>query len=285
MNNSDIQSIQSVALELAKFFVDFCNNNGLLCYFCGGGCIGAVRHKGFIPWDDDLDFFMPRNDYEKLKKIWNDTPEYALRYPCREYIDHNIFITLRDKRTTMIKPYQKDLDLVHGITIDIFPLDGCPKGSRRKIQLFWALVYQLYCAQLVPTNHGRTIQTIGRILLGLVPGKHLRYLIWSFAEKRMTRYSISECDFLTELCAGPKYIRNVYPKEYFLKSITMPFEKYLMPIPIGYDGYLKTVFGDYMKLPPEEQQVPPHDAFIDTDKPYTEYKGIEYCQGKKIFNT
>lgn len=70
MSQTDLKEIQAVTLTMSKYFVQFCQENNLLCYFCGGGCIGAVRSQGFIPWDDDLDFFMPRPDYEKLKKLW-----------------------------------------------------------------------------------------------------------------------------------------------------------------------------------------------------------------------
>lgn len=281
MNQFDaekIKKLQALELEMAKMFVDYCQSNSLLVYFCGGGCIGAVRHHGFIPWDDDLDFFMPRKDYEKLKKIWTDTEQFTLRYPTATDNDHNIFMTLRDKHTTMIKTYQEDYDIPHGVALDIFPLDGCPSGIRRKKQLFWALVYQLFCAQMIPENHGNAVRMIGKTALGLFRTKGLRYRIWMHAEKKMSRYSIDDCRYITELCAGPKYMRNEYPKELFKEAVMFEFEQYMMPIPAGYDGYLKQAFGDYMKLPPEEQRLPSHDAYIDLTKPYTVYKGIKYCR-------
>lgn len=74
MGEISLRELQNKSLEIALYFKDFCNEHGLLFYMCGGCCIGSLRHKGFIPWDDDVDVFMPRDDYEKLKELW---PKYA----------------------------------------------------------------------------------------------------------------------------------------------------------------------------------------------------------------
>ena len=93
---SDLKAIQARSLEMAEYFVAFCKEHDLLCYLCGGGAIGALRNKGFIPWDDDLDFFMPRKDYEKLAELW---PRYAderyfLSKSNKDFVDRNLFITI-----------------------------------------------------------------------------------------------------------------------------------------------------------------------------------------------
>lgn len=281
-NDPKLKKIQEVNLKMAQYFVDFCNENELLCYFCGGGAIGAIRHHGFIPWDDDLDFFMPRNDYEKLIQLWgkNKDERYVLVSANEQLNDRNSFTTIRDTQTTFIKTYQADLDLPHGIQLDIFPLDTAPDDlSERKKQKRWALIYALYRSQQVPQNHGSLLKIAGRMLLTL-PAK-TKYKIWRYAEKQMTKYNQQPTQNITELCVGPRYMGNVYPWKDFEKAKWVPFEDTQMPIPIGYDDYLKQAFGDYMELPPEEARVAHHEAvFLDPEQPYTLYRGKYYLKGE-----
>lgn len=280
-----LRELQNKSLEIALYFKDFCNEHGLLFYMCGGCCIGSLRHKGFIPWDDDVDVFMPRDDYEKLKELWPkyaNTEKYACVYADKNRVDGNLFVTIRDNETTAIKPYQVDMDISHGVALDVLPLDGWPDGKmKRKMQVFWALVYSLYCAQTVPVNHGKAVSVAGKIALTLVPSKKLRYKLWKLAERKMTKYPIKECNYITELCSGPYYMKKQYPREAFDKAIWVDFEDVKMPIPQGYDVYLRTAFGDYMKLPPKEKQKPHHDAiFIDLNNSYKKYKGVYYLKRK-----
>lgn len=285
MGEISLRELQNKSLEIALYFKDFCNEHSLLFYMCGGCCIGSLRHKGFIPWDDDVDVFMPRDDYEKLKELWPkyaNTEKYACVYADKNRVDGNLFVTIRDNETTAIKPYQVDMDISHGVALDVLPLDGWPDGKmKRKMQVFWALVYSLYCAQTVPVNHGKAVSVAGKIALTLVPSKKLRYKLWKLAERKMTKYPIKECNYITELCSGPYYMKKQYPREAFDKAIWVDFENVKMPIPQGYDVYLRTAFGDYMKLPPKEKQKPHHDAiFIDLNNSYKKYKGVYYLKRK-----
>ncbi|WP_455490024.1 LicD family protein [Granulicatella sp.] len=275
-----MEPLQEKCLEMAEYFVQFCKENDLLCYLCGGGAIGTLRHKGFIPWDDDLDFFMPRKDYEKLAQIWPQKADsrYQLSKSNENYIDRNLFITIRDTQTTCIKPYQQDLDIPHGLALDVLPLDYYPaNGLSRKKQVIAALVYSLFCAQTIPEKHGGMMKWGSQALLALVPSKKLRYKIWKKAEAEMTKYTKEESDGITELCSGPYYMKKKYPISSFENALWLPFEETELPIPVGYDAYLKTAFGDYMTPPPVEKQVAHHDAvLIDLEKSYTYYKGEYY---------
>ncbi|MEG0229640.1 MAG: LicD family protein, partial [Oscillospiraceae bacterium] len=211
-----------------------------------------------------------------------DTKRYTIYYPSKDFIDHNIFITIRDSQTTFIKPYQKDLNINQGLMLDIMPLDGCPSSKiKRKIQKMWAMIYSLYCAQLVVENHGKGMNLISKIMLKVVPGKTLKYKIWHMAEKKMTKYKIKDCEKITELCAGPHYMQKEYPKAVFQSAVYKSFEGYDCPVPVGYDVYLKTAFGDYMKMPPKEKQIAHHDVvFFDLENGYENYRGKYFCQNK-----
>jgi len=268
--------IKKILASLLKEIKKTCEEHNIKYFLSSGTMLGAVLYQGFIPWDDDIDVFMPRQDYEMLKKIWNkkaDTEKYSCVFPSKGVHTRNLFMTVNDNNTTFIKPHQKDLDINLGIAIDILPLDGCPTSRiKRKIQKFWALIYSLYCAEMPPQNHGKFKNIAGRIMLGLVRAEKARYMIYSFAEKKMTKYKIKDCDYITELCSGPKYMQLEYPKELFAKAIYKEFEGYNMPIPIGYDKYLKMAFGNYMELPPKDKQCPAHDVIMyDINNSYKKY--------------
>ena len=275
-----LRKLQLKELDTLVYFKEFCDKNNLLFYLCGGCCIGSLRTGGFIPWDDDIDILMPRDDYEKLYKLWdNDKQErFKLLRTDEKIFTGNIFTTIVDTETTCVKANQAHLDIPFGIMMDIFPIDGCPKGKfKRTMQKLNAMIYSLFLAQIDPENHGGIMALGSKFLLSIVKSPKAREKKWRNAERRMSKYKISDCEYITELCEGVHSMQPEYPKEWFASAVYREFEGLQMPIPVGYDPYLKKAFGDYMKLPPEDKQKPHHDMIlVDTERSYK-----EVLKGKK----
>lgn len=278
---AQLREVQQKCLEITLVFKEFCEKHGLLFYFCGGGCIGAVRHEGFIPWDDDIDVFMPREDYEKMCRLWHeemDESKYRLSRTNESEFLRSQLTAITDEETTFIKERQMDLDMAHGIRLEVLPLDGCPSSRiRRKMQLLWGLAYQIYINQEAPTSKGRLLHAVGRVMLALAPGWKNRWRMARLCERHMSQYPIRDCGYVTELCVRYHYMVNEYPKEIFASAVYKPFEGHMMPLPAGYDTYLNMAFGNYRELPPEEQRVPSHDGVcVDVHNSYRMYRGKYY---------
>lgn len=275
-----LRKLQLKELDTLVYFKEFCDKNNLLFYLCGGCCIGSLRTGGFIPWDDDIDILMPRDDYEKLYKLWdNDKHErFKLLRTDEKIFTGNIFTTIVDTETTCVKANQAHLDIPFGIMMDIFPIDGCPKGKfKRTMQKLNAMIYSLFLAQIVPENHGGIMALGSEFLLSIVKSPKAREKKWRNAERRMSKYKIADCEYITELCEGVHSMQPEYPKEWFASAVYREFEGLQMPIPVGYDPYLKKAFGDYMTPPPEDKQKPHHDMIlVDTERSYK-----EVLKGKK----
>ncbi len=267
-----LRELQLKQLDMLVFFRDFCYKNNLTFYMCGGCCIGSLRNGGFVPWDDDIDVLMPRPEYERLVKLWkeqNPSDRFILLKTDDDVFTGNIFVTITDTNYTMIKDNQRDVDIPHGLVLDVFPIDGCPNGKfKRYMQYFWTMIYSLFLAQVVPENHGKLLSGGSKLLLKLFKKPSTRNKIWRHAEKKMSKYDFYKSDYVTELCAGPHFMTYKYPARIYKGTTDVEFEGIKVPIMSGYDEYLTLVFGDYMTEPPKEKQVPHHDiAYLDLNTP------------------
>ncbi len=268
-----LRELQVCELDGLVYFDEFCRRHELTYYLCGGCLIGALRHGGFIPWDDDVDVLMPRPDYEKFLEIYSkEKPSdrfVLLDDSTGETYSGNIFAVLSDTNHTLVKEYQQDMDIPKGLPLDIFPIDGLAEGKfARLVQYFWTMVYSLFRSQIIPVNQGSVLKLGSKILLGIFKSKKLRFKIWKYAEKRMTRYSFDESTCVAELCAGFYFMKKVYPRSIYDGTTELEFEGHKFLVMKNYDEYLRIPFGDYMQLPPEEERIPHHDIIhLELNKP------------------
>lgn len=277
----NLRDLQLKNLEILKDFDAFCEEHSLKYTLCGGCCIGALRHGGFIPWDDDVDVHMFREDYEKLFSLWKEygnKSKYNIVKTTKDDFQDTMLTQISMKNTTFIKENQVNQDIDHGIKLEIIPLDGAPENNlKRKIQLFNALKFYLYNRGFAPQNRGKLFNLIGKLLLAFKKTPKSRYKKWKKAEIKMTKYSVKNSNYLTELCVTWKYMKIRYPKDIFIGERRVKFEDGYFPIPYKAEEYLNMAFGDFMKLPIEQERVPKHDAIlIDLENSYKKYKGEFY---------
>lgn len=286
MDPDAFRKMQLKCLDILLYFKDFCEKNKLTFFLAGGSAIGAIRHKGFIPWDEDIDLFMPRPDYEKMCLLWDkqaDLSRYILCRSNKKINYHQAAVCIMDVNTTCIIKRNQNYDVPQGIVMDIMPIDGCAKSwLSRKMQLFHAMVFSLFNNQRLPENKSRSIYILSKIALCIVPFKRLRNAIWARAERKMSKYNFYNCSFVTELIGAIHGMKIKHPIDEFLEEEYVDFEGYKMPIMKGYDTYLRSVFGDYMQLPPEEQRVQKIKAvYINLDTGYENFKGKYYLTKKE----
>ena len=282
-NGVTVRQLQLKLLEIFLYFKKICEENNLT-YWCGGGTmLGAVRHKGFIPWDDDLDVFLPRKDYERLYEIWDqvaDTSHYVLVRTDEKVNYHHAAMNLVDVRTTYVNRHSVNEDIYHGIYIDVIPFEGCPNSKvERALQIYHSIMFSVFNVQRLPDNQGSLLRLPTKILLSLVRSSQSRYKIWKKHQDKMTQYDFFTAKYVKETVSSFKGLFRLYDRDIF-NTVDAVFEGYMVKIPVGYDYYMKCIYGDYMSLPKDisidmssRYEVV---KFIDLNEPYTKYRGIYY---------
>ena len=261
----DIKEIQTASLNILKRVADFCDEHNIYYVLAYGTLIGAVRHKGFIPWDDDIDIMMPRPDYDRFINLFckeNDDLQLVLfnQDTCNAY-PYGI-TRISDIKYEIHTVNEKDCGM--GLFIDIYPLDGIGLTHEEGFQkleeshvicdkLLLLTRKKLYCPQL--PNVKKQIVYICKKIQYMLKGKKSYY--------RQLQDLISQANYDNSNYVGClawifNPARGVYKKSLFMERIKMQFEDSSFYVPKGYDEILRTHFGDYMQLPPVEKRIYHH---------------------------
>lgn len=271
-SKNTVAHVQFKILEIMKYIDKLCRENGIVYYIMGGTALGAIRHGGFIPWDDDLDIFMTPSEYEKFKKVfesqnselfvlqeWETTPKYL------EYAK------IRMNGTTFIEEHFKDRkDMHHGIYVDIMILHKVPDCViTQKLVYLYSKFVTLYGLSQRNWKPKTKAQAIILKSLKILPCK----LMANIAYRKIYRYDGREKNFKYCYWITPAKFRNgLFDSEFFADPIDIPFEDTLLMGSDKIKEYLEYRYGDYMKLPSEAQQkAAVHAMIFDTENDYTKY--------------
>ena len=279
--NNDTEMVKKLQQEQKAILLELnrvCTELGLTYCLAFGSSLGAIRHHGFIPWDDDIDVYMKIEDLEILHKraeLFNDG--FFLQHHGSDP-EFGLMITrLCNSNTTLIEKNEIDRDINHGIFVDIYPLFYSPeKGWGAKKLLLASMIYRLMLYGEVPQNRGVVMKVGSAVLLKTIP-IFIRQG-WIKACYRIMKSS-SHKSFITSLYGDEASIR--YPEDWIFPVKWVPFEDIEVPVEAQPEKYLELTYGDYMQLPPPEKRTFHHGyAYVDFERPYIEYKGIEYCKEK-----
>lgn len=259
-----LQDVQAVSLDIMKHLHAFCEEHHIKYSLGYGSLIGSVRHKGFIPWDDDLDVVMMREDFDRFCEVFKDTPEYKL-FSFNRGNTYSAVARLCDMKRTYVKPRFPLFTEKTGLWVDIFPFDTVEKEKaefdKRKAAITKASEDTFFCRWQMreyPLKEIRRVRTFWNWI------KHVRGArkrIWKLIESQIKLCTSIEPQDSPMMNASifPTYIdRDYCPKNVFDEVVDAPFEDVSFKIMKGYDEWLTIIYGDYMTPPPPEKQTRGH---------------------------
>ena len=246
----DIQELRQIQMGILDEVHQFCEANGLRYFLSSGTLIGAVRHKGYIPWDDDIDIYMPRQDYEQFLLTYTDAKGiYRAINPATEPHYYYTFAKVVDLRTRMVEKETEGYEI--GVYMDIFPVDYVTEDLQERERIFKRkkLLYKIRRCKISNSNPLRS-------KLAYFVYKHWPLSVRQI-ERRIRQLIVLDTPTQT-VCnmteAGPA-LKGCFPAEDIASSVDIEFEGRMYKTMVGYKDYLERTYGDYMTLPPVEQRV------------------------------
>lgn len=245
---------KNIQLDILKEVASFCEEKGIRYYLSDGSLIGAIRHKGFIPWDDDIDIEMPRPDYNKFKKMFVNHKKLRFVAPGDLDSRYHHGKVIRTDTLKMEKGIKYNADYL-GVDIDVFIVDGCPDDEeeydrlRKKIFRLYNTYAQIKCGLIGSAKHKLKIMLM-RAIYG--PPKKIIDKAFELCE----RYSFDESKYIARYERFSLGFR--VPADCYSDFEYKEFEGMKFRVPKGYDTILKAQYGDYMELPPENERITHH---------------------------
>ena len=261
MKQIDENALKDICYEILKKLDSFCKKNNLDYFLAGGTLLGAVRHHDYIPWDDDIDVLMPRPSYDKMLELAPSFEYFGLKLYNLLNMEKPYFAysKLADVSTIQIENIRIPNNL--GINIDIFPVDGVPSDCEIRKKHFRKLnsLKNKITLKTLKINKGKHFYSFFAKMLVLPlcrPFINLNKTVFSL-DKLARRY-----DYATSTHVAAQTLnyglKEIVPKEYFEEVVYLKFRDSFFPCMKHYHEYLTQLFGDYMSLPPKEQQVSHH---------------------------
>lgn len=258
MPDSPNQMLKSEELELLAELKRLCQKHGLTYFLTAGTLLGAVRHKGFIPWDDDIDVAMPRRDFDRLAELCREELDGRYFYQDR-HTDPSYplyFAKLRKHGTEVHEPWLERIPMHKGIYIDIFPLDICPRGDRAARVFFKVIELLTFAAvgKIDPEYVCGYRKWYMRALYALMKRMPLRFL---FGARDAIRRGVAAACPPERLCTvggTHGYPAETYEAKWFEETARLEFEGAEYPAPGQWNTLLTNMYGDYMTPPPGEER-------------------------------
>ena len=272
MNTVKNREIQLLELNLLKKVIEICEKYNLIYYIIGGSLIGVLRHKGFIPWDDDIDIGMPRKDYEIFLQVCNKefSAEYGILNQEYDPTWNFNFVQVIDFRTK-IEIHMTEIPRTCNLWVDLFPIDGLPSNKIKREIHFKHILYYRYLIQMANIKTQVDTHKVGRplyekIILYFLKILNLKGIIDVEKSLKKMNKLLKKYDFDTSEYAGNllgKYReKEIVPKDYFGQPTQLPFEDILVNVPAKYHELQINLYGNYMQMPSEEYRVSHDIVFI-----------------------